>query len=291
MTLFDMMRCIQLPVALAAFTFGQVTPAHIGQHQIGETIQQWSELEPQAWASYSDARLKTDITPHRLRETFSEWLKLNQLDLNYICGKRNRGDNSMDFKAVCKKFSAMQDSGNGDFYTTDQTGRTFGWRFVNGTLAEYSIDDKWKNAIVVPDLTNGQDHELLTTSNNRAYKWQFVDSKLSAVSVTPDWSAIYKTSSEEGIARHPEIVPAFQEEVDFLVQVYGKPSTAKSVPYHNAYGAHWERSELTWHAPDGTQIVAFERTGFNQQGQLELVTFHSRESLEKEKRTKPNPYK
>lgn len=120
------------------------------------------------------------------------------------------------------------------------------------------------------NINNRKEDKLVTTTNNRQYTWNFADGKLSAVSVTPDWSAIYKAYSEEGIARHPEIVPAFQEEADFLTQIYGKPSTAKAVPYHNAYGAQWERSELVWYPPDGTQIVAFERTGFNQQGQLEL---------------------
>jgi hypothetical protein len=97
--------------------------------------------------------------------------------------------------------------------------------------------------------------------------------------------------SEEGIARHPEIVPAFLEEVNLLTQTYGKPSKVEMVPYGNAYGAHWERSRVVWNALDGALIVAFERTEFNQQGQLELVSFHSKESLEKTQQTKPNPYK
>ena len=285
-----MLRYILPLLALAALMPGQVTRTRIGKHQINETLQEWSELEPEAWASYNETRQKTDITPHHLGETFSDWLRINQLELNYICGKHNRADNTMDFKSVCKKFTAMRDTGNGDFYTTDQTGHAFGWRFADGKVAAYSRDGEWHTAVATPNQT-GQDNELLTTADNRAYSWQFADGKLSAVSATPDWSAIYKIYSEEGIARHPDIVPAFQEEVDFLIQIYGKPSTARVVPYSNAYGARWERSEVVWYAPDGTQIVAFERTGFNQQGQLSLVSFHSRESLEKTEKTKPNPYR
>jgi hypothetical protein len=192
----------------------------------------------------------------------------------------------MDFKEVCKKLSAIRDYGSGEFYTTTSAANTFGWRFVDGKVAEYSINGgTWQGSIAV------KASELVTTNNNRSYTWKFAKEKLSEVAVTPDWDSIYKRYSEEGIARHPEIVPAFQEEVDFLTQTYGKPSTVKAVSYHNAYGAQWERSELVWYAPDDTQIVAFERTEFNQQGQLGGVLFLSKESLNQTPKTKPDPYK
>jgi 16S rRNA C1402 N4-methylase RsmH len=46
-----------------------------------------------------------------------------------------------------------------------------------------------------------------------------------------------------------------------------------------------------WNAPDGTRIVAFERTDFKQGGQLAVVSFHSKESPEIPQQTTPNPYK
>lgn len=90
----------------------------------------------------------TDIRPHRLGETFSEWLGFNQLDLGDICGKHTRSDKGMDYKSVCKKLSTMRDTGRGEFYTTDQTGRTFGWEFVDGKLAEYSLDGQWHSSVL-----------------------------------------------------------------------------------------------------------------------------------------------
>ena len=293
MRVLAMIRYVLSLLALATLMLGQVTPTHIGKHQINETVQEWYEQEPQALDSYNEARLKTDITPHRLGETFSEWLRLNQLDLSYICGKHNRRDNRIDFKGACKKLSTTRDTGIGDFYTINDTGHTFGWRFANGTVAEYSVDEKWQSTIVAPQqsIKNGKDDTLVTNINNRAYTWKFADGRLSAVTVTPDWNAIYKLYSEEGIARHPEIVPAFLEEVNLLTQTYGKPSKVEMVPYGNAYGAHWGRSRVMWNTPDGTQITAFERTEFTHQGQLELVSFHSKESLKQTEQTKPNPYK
>jgi hypothetical protein len=283
-----MVRYVLPLLALTAVTFGQVTPTHIGKHQINETLQEWSTLEPQAWASYNETRQKTDITPHRLGETFSEWMKLNQMDLTAMCGKHSRNDNSMDYKAVCKRLTAMRDTGIGDFYARDES-HAVGWRFADGKVADYSIDGKWHSTVVTPERQSTPD-EFGTTGNNRAYTWKFLNGKLTSVMVTPDWTAIYKIYNEIGIERDPEIVPSFQEEVNFLAQVYGKP-TMVSTPYHNGFGAQWERSSAVWAAPDGAQIVAFERTGFNQQGQLELVSFHSRDSPEKTEQTKPNPYK
>jgi len=241
------------------------TPTHIGAHQLGETLQEWLSIEKLA------SPQKTNIAPHRLGETFAEWLKFNQMDLDGLCPKNKPND------GLCNHLLQIRDTGSGDLYTTDQFSRTLGWRFIGGKVADYSFDHTWQN-------------ERVTTSNNRAYKWQFSDEQLSAVSVTPDWNTIYKQYSEEGIARHPEAVPAFQEEVGFLTQTYGSPSKVETIPYGNAYGAHWERSEAVWNRPDGTKIIAFERTGFNQQGQLELVAFDSKTSLEKAQQTKPNPY-
>jgi hypothetical protein len=95
------------------------------------------------------------IAPHRLGEPLSEWLKLNQLDLNSICEKHPRGDDSMDFKSVCKKLTSMRETGHGQFYTKDQTGRTFGWEFADRRLAKYFFDGQWHGAGDQTVQTNG----------------------------------------------------------------------------------------------------------------------------------------
>jgi hypothetical protein len=257
----------------ATLAFRQVTPTRIGKHQINETLQEWYQQEPDVSRQSTQ---QAGIEPHRVGETFAEWLKLNQLDLGYICGKHNRGDTSMDFKSVCKKLTTMQGTGYGDFYTTNQTGRTFGWRFADGKVADYSVDGKWQG--ILSEKTN----ELVTHGNSREYTWKFADEKLSEVSITPDWDSIFGA----GVARH-EVIPVFQKEVDFLTQIYGKPSKVEMVPYQNGFGAHWERSMVVWNAPDDTLIVAFESSEFNQQGQLSLVSFNSKESADKTQSTKP----
>ena len=258
---------------------------HIGQHQIGETLQEWQEREP-----VTPGQNQTAISPHRLRETFTEWLQLNQLDLADICSRHNRNDRRMDFSAVCLKLSAIRDTGTGEFYTTDQTGKTVGWWFSGGTVSDYSIDHKRPGLEERAAAFETDPNVKVTRTNEREFTWTFVNGKLFKVIVKPNWLALYQKYTEEGLARHPEAIPSFEEEVDFLTQIYGKPSTAKAVPYHNAFGAQWERSEIVWYAPDGTQIAAFERTGFDQHGQLALVSFRSKDSLEPTQPSKANPY-
>src|SRR6266404_4362622 len=138
-----MMRYILSILALAAVTFGQVTPTHIGKHQIDETVPDWYERELDLKRQTKQTS-QTDIASHQVGETFAEWLRLNQIDLNDICQSHKRNDKRMDFKAVCKKLSTIRDTGYGDFYTTDQTRPPVGWRFVDGKVGDYSIDGKWQ---------------------------------------------------------------------------------------------------------------------------------------------------
>jgi hypothetical protein len=289
----DMTRHLLCSLLFVVLASGQATPVRIGQHRIGETLDDWHRLESDVGSQPSaDANLSTEIAPHRAGETFAEWLSLNQMDLDEICGSHKRSDTTANFKVVCKKLSRIRDTGQGEFYSATQLG-TFGWRFLDGKVSDYSVSGQWRstNLAKVQNIRTGLGNELVTNHDNRSYTWKFSNGKLSEVAVTPDWTAIYRQYNEEGISRHPEVVPAFQEEVDFLTQTYGEPSKTVKAPYQNAYGAQWERLQLVWYAPDGIQIVAFERTGFNQQGQLELVSFQSKDSLSQTLPTKPNPYK
>ncbi len=261
----------------------EVTPTHIGKHKIGETLQDWFRLKPDAVRNE-----QSEISPHRTGETFGEWLTLNQIDLGNICQKHKRSDKLMDYQSVCKKLSAIQETGQGEFYTTGESGRTLGWLFNGGRMTRYSVGDgAWQDGVPA----DAKDSEIVTTANGRSYDWEFTDGKLSAVSVTPDWKEIYSHYSREAIASHPEAVPAFPDEINLLTHTYGKPSKLESVPYGNALGAHWERSRAMWSMEDGTVITAFEGFEFDQQGQLALVTFHSKEYLKQRPQDKPNPYK
>jgi hypothetical protein len=261
---------------LASMSFGQAT--HIGKHQISETLQEWANLEPQTW----NARPRSAIAPHRLGEPFSDWLRLNNMDLTYICGtKHNRGDNSMDFKSVCKRLTAFQNGGSGEFYTADADGKT-GWRFANGQVDQYSTTKiklglrhtDTDVAVVTREQWSRDDSpEYITTNaNKRRFKWDFdASGRLTEVFVTPDSYA------------------DFFEEVALLTSTFGKPEM-ESVPYMNGFGARWERARAVWHMPDHTVIFATEFSKLDQTNPgLESVFFGLPKPTSVE--TKPNPYK
>jgi hypothetical protein len=84
----------------------------------------------------------TRVSQHQMGESFQEWLTVNQLDLNGICGPHKRGESKdVDFKATCKWLSAIRDTGRGQFFLGDVTiKQAFGWTFMNGKLAEVSTE-------------------------------------------------------------------------------------------------------------------------------------------------------
>jgi hypothetical protein len=189
-------------LALAALTFGQTTPTHVGQHQMGETRQEWLAVS------------------HELEK------------LDTVCQSKKRG-----------------------------------------------VDKS--NCELLQNIRDGKQNEIVTTINNRSYTWKFADGKLSEVHIAPN---LFGTEQDRLLY--------FQEETGFLSQTYGKPSNVRTVPYHNTYGAQWERSNIDWNMPDGTQITAVEDPSFAGQGKLSLILFLSKDALAgPTQQTKPNPYK
>lgn len=250
-----------LLVALTASSFGQAVPTQVGKHQINETVLEWAREE---------------ILPHRLGETVSDWLRVNQLNLNDICAKHSRNHTIADYKAVCRKLTAIQDKGIGEFFTTSETGQNVGWRFAGGKVADYAFGQQWYTAFA----TKG---EILTTANNREYEWRFADGRLSELHITPNYFA----------QRQQDRVLSFEDEVGFLTQTYGTPSRVKTIPYHNGFGAQWEATQVFWDMPDSTQIMAFENSEFDGHGKLLAIVFLSKDAAEgqAQQSNKPNPYK
>jgi hypothetical protein len=82
------------------------------------------------------------------------------------------------------------------------------------------------------NIRDGKQRVIGTRDANRLYTWHFDGGKLAAVKIdTPDPSV-------------PGQSVDVREEIDLLVQAYGKPSTVKTVPYHNAYGLCWRPRKL-----------------------------------------------
>jgi hypothetical protein len=133
------------------------------------------------------------------------------------------------------------------------------------------------NCEYLRSIRDGKLSEIPTRDDDRIYRWTFASGTLSEVRIAPTYEQDKQLY--------------FQDEVSFLVQTYGKPSTVRTVPYHNAYGAHWESLEVYWNMPDGTCIMALEDSAFARHGNLLLIDFLSNEALNgMTQQTKPNPY-
>jgi hypothetical protein len=116
-----------------------------------------------------------------------------------------------------------------------------------------------ENCKRLENIRDGKQNVVRTSNENRLYTWHFDDGKLSAVKIdVPDPSIPQQTIN-------------IREEIDGLVEAYGKPSSRKTVSYHNAYGLAWECSELYWTMPDGTQIAAVESVNQHDDRVLEVV--------------------
>jgi hypothetical protein len=120
----------------------------------------------------------------------------------------------------------------------------------------------------------------------RSYEWRFIAGVLHQIIIRPYLQVLN-----------------YQEEISFLTQTYGEPTSSIKTPYHNAYGAQWERSTTIWHLSDGTLIQATEGSAFanpqrqlgstfTAQGELLGIIFESKalQEWEERGRTKPNPY-
>jgi hypothetical protein len=77
--------------------------------------------------SQSAASPESQYGPHKIGETFQEWLGLIHIDIAALCREN---------KSACKRLSDIQKKGHGEFWTTDNSGRTFGWTFKNGDVIE-----------------------------------------------------------------------------------------------------------------------------------------------------------
>jgi hypothetical protein len=61
------------------------------------------------------------LGPHKVGETYSEWLQFVAIDQKNLC-KTN--------KSACKLLENIQKTGDGVFYTYDSTGKTIAWTFA-----------------------------------------------------------------------------------------------------------------------------------------------------------------
>jgi hypothetical protein len=133
----------------------------------------------------------TYIGSHRIGETVQEWLANNQLDLIAICQSRKRED-----KTVCKSLSGFQAGKVGTFYTTNDTKQKYEWLFVDGKVAQVSIehplpDTQQQMGFLIEKYGQPTKSETVGYQNAYGAKWDC----LHATWEMPDGAAILAAES------------------------------------------------------------------------------------------------
>jgi len=126
---------------------------------------------------------------------------------------------------------------------------------------------------VIRDTGAGEFY-LGDVATKQAFRWLFTDGRLSLAS----------TESAD-----------VADQIKFLEQTYGAPTTSETIPYQNSYGSKWDCLLALWRMPDGAVIRAAESintlpvSGVSRQL---TVTFFSKERAEllTQQEKKQNPY-
>jgi hypothetical protein len=137
-------------------------------------------------------------------------------------------------------------------------------------------------------IQSGQQNEIETHDESRSFTWVLVNGKLSAVEIDIPGPLTLKSNR-----------PDIDQEFSFLVQTYGKPTGVETVPYQNAYSAHWDCTRMTWTMPDGVRIVANEHmlnSAYEGPQRQLMVVIASKEAIAvssqyQKEHQEPNPYR
>lgn len=115
-----------------------------------------------------------------------------------------------------------------------------------------------------------------TSTPDRSYTWTFTGGRLTSVQVMPSFERL-----EKGSLR-------FEDELQHLTEIYGRPTRIEWKTYQNGFGASWRRQSAYWIKPDKAAIVASESSLIGGAGNLGFVIFVLEDIATK---TEPNPYK
>ena len=180
-------------------------------------------------AAFAQSQLPgTYIGSHRIGETVQEWLANNQLDLTAICQSRKRED-----KTVCKGLSSFQAGKLGTFYTTNDTKQTYAWLFVDGKVAQVSIehplpDTPQQMGFLIEKYGQPTKSETVAYQNAYGAKWDC----LRASWEMPDGAAILAAESIKNLpepTRWLTITFLSAPERDRIRGIYGQ--SGKGNPY------------------------------------------------------------
>jgi len=157
----------------------------------------------------------TSIGPHRLGETFNEWLAVEKIELDAVCQSGARSvsmpENGINAsKDVIEKYV-------GDSYRQKEHATTCS---DLGPIRETGSGEY-------------DDHRGLGTGY--VHSWTFENR------ILVEQQSVYD-------------VNIASKELGFLKEAYGPPASITKLPQQNAFGAKWNDTLITWHLPGGTTL-------------------------------------
>lgn len=214
----------------------QVPRTKIGKHEIGETLDRWYEIEPDA-----DDTLSGSV---RWNETLDEFLSLSTQPVN--C----QGVTS----ELCDQITRINETGEGDLGVK---GMFTYYRFHKHRMRGYRphASENWVVA------SNPR-----TRVGDRTYNWIFSNWSFSENKMSFSEDTRLQTVEVTGN------VP-FDAEVTLLTAVYGKPNSQEVHEMQNQYGTKWQTHAALWIMPDLTHIAVEESRRFSEQHQLGTLVF------------------
>lgn len=122
----------------------------------------------------------TMIGPHRVGESFDEWMIAAKFDLAEICGQHPKSDKRMDFKAACKTLTTLKAGGKGWFRLEDyKNDATFTWAFQNSKTTTAESLHLTAAATVMAELAEAYgaatDSKIVPYQNALGAKWECME--------------------------------------------------------------------------------------------------------------------
>jgi len=162
------------------------------------------------------------IGPHRMGETFNEWLAAEKIDLDAVC------------KSGARSVSMPENGIN-----------------APKDLVEKYMTDSFQQK---DDATTCSDLSPINETGSGDYD----DHRRLGTSHVDSWSFENRMLVEKQSVYTTEIAA---KEFAFLKEAYGPPALITKLPQQNAFGAKWNDTLVTWHLPGGTTLYMKELGG------------------------------
>jgi hypothetical protein len=157
----------------------------------------------------------TRIGPHRLGETFNEWLAIERIEVDAVC------------KSGARSVSVPENGINAPKDVIE--------KYVGDSFRQKDDATTCSDLSPIRETGSGEydDHRGLGTGY--VHSWTFENR------ILMEKQSVYD-------------VNIASKELGFLKEAYGPPASITKLPQQNAFGAKWNDTLITWHLLGGTTL-------------------------------------